>query len=259
MTAEFMANEQAMDGFKEQAAKFAGNYEQFLQTREVKRSDVPVWMTLTYCIWDIMRRDFQTAQAQVNPLDQADILSSGMDDPDFEDRSASYREILKTYIWREGNTTRRQRSTFGNLCQSIINRVMEESDILLITCNNAGADVTKRFNPTVIVCDEAGQSTMAPLAIPCISGPAGKRCFLLVVRTSLSRPCLVLKHVKNPSMSLLDAKQYPKHLLDIQYRMTLAIALWASLYFYDGRLVNDPSVCTDNPNRVAMCEVSAIY
>ena len=169
------------------------------------------------------------------------------------DKSFEYREALKKFISVDGRLHRAERERFLVLWGQMMSRVFARVDCVFATCNNAGSDLIKLgFNPKVLFCDEAGQVTMASLAIILTSFTNWLAVILFGDPRQL-RPYSIAgtfnefrENSKVSSLGLLDVKNSHIIRLTVQYRMAPAIASWAAKYFYNSNLTNHPKAEADN-------------
>lgn len=145
----------------------------------------------------------------------------------------------------------------------LLMRVFQESDLVFVTCNNAGSEIVSAgFDPGYIVIDEAGQLTMAGLAnvfksflnwlaATIFGDPNQLRPFIPSGKYNEFLP-----NAETSVLELLAEKDYPMLRLILQYRMAPAISQWVSTFFYKGLLQNHPSVLVDNIYRRAAREIS---
>ena len=81
------------------------------------------------------------------------------------DKSLKYRASVEKYIGKNGDVSKQDKLTFQTLRMPIVIRVMKETHVLFMTCNNAGSDMVQiGFSPSFINIDEAGQLTLAAFA-----------------------------------------------------------------------------------------------
>ena len=171
-------------------------------------------------------------------------------------KSSSYLSHLRHYAKQHGALKRDERKKFRQLREDIIERVLKETDILLVTCSTAGSEmVANCFQASIVLMDEAGQATMAAMAVPLSTQTRWKALFAIGDTRQLQSTVLSVQAIEvkaNAKMSPLGlwlAKGVKYLVLGEQYRMAPAISKFPSRYFYGGALINSLPVLQDNIRR----------
>ena len=155
-----------------------------------------------------------------------------------------------------GALPRPAKKLFEKEWQNLAVRVIQDTDIMFTTCNNAGSElVPMGFRPSTIFVDEAGQLTMPAFANVLTSFERWLAVNIFGDPKQLPPHAKSMKcneFAPNYTMSvleLLETKGYPIRRLNIQYRMAPAISQWTAKFFYKGLLNNHTSVLVDNEYR----------
>lgn len=215
---------------------------------------------------NINKKEELTALGQ-DKLDDAEIAARLKDgrikNQDQRDQSLEYRKLLDEYVDADGDISRAKKEHFETLRLQVVLRVLNETNIVFTTCNNAGSEIMKLgFDPTALFIDETGQLTMAGLAEVLTSFEHWIMAQLFGDPKQLPPfrlSGLANEFLKNAEMSvlaLLEEKGYPVLRLTLQYRMAPAISQWVASYFYRGLLQNHPSTLVDNEYRRVAREIS---
>ena len=213
------------------------------------------------------RTEAALAALGMDKLDEAEIAARQHDGriPSLEmrDKSFKYRSKLRRYRSRKGKLTREQKNEFTELRKDVVIRVFQETDVVFVTCNNAGSElVALGFSPKTIWIDETGQLTMAALAnvltsftswlvVTLFGDPNQLLPFVLAGRMNEFMANALLS-----VLALLEEKGYPVIRLIQQYRMAPAIVQWVAKFFYKGQLTNHASVLKDNKYREIARDIS---
>lgn len=233
-------------------------YRLFQASRRLKNSNVPVGMTMSYRIWELMQEDrlaaeeqYEALKATYSPHRWADLINGpGISVNDYNP-SHNYKEILDLYVEKDGKLSGHDKKTFYTLRWEMLTRVLRETQIIFTTCNTAGGPLlaTGAFQPTIICCDDAAQATCPGLFVSMTSFTKWEGVFLFGDETQLQPIQLAAsanEFVENSKLSafrLLMLKDFPQVVrLYKQYRMAGAIAYFPGRQFYDGELRNDSTV-----------------
>ena len=262
----------ATKAFK-QYYKYNEVYKAVLNWDSMKRSNVPVGMTLDYRIWEISATDlqdaeidYQKARSEMSEEEFGKKLSSDEISVALFDKSHKYRECIANYVAKEGKITYKERLALQDAVDVMTERVLKETHFLFTTASNCGGeslDKSISFEPTVIFCDEAGQISIPSLCVPLKTFNKWEGLFLFGDVQQLE-PTLLSgrfnEFVANGKMSpltLLATKGFENHLLDTQFRIAPAISAFPRTQFYDDRgLKDDVSVQTDNEVRQIIHEIT---
>jgi hypothetical protein len=181
------------------------------------------------------------------------------------DASFEYTTALDNYIKLKGKVDRDSKKRFASLWSNQMIRVFKRIDCLFTTCNNAGSGMLKLgFRPEVLACDEAGQVTMASLAVVLTSFTDWLAIMLFGDPKQLLPYSVagMFNEFRNnsrvSSLGMLDEKNYHVLRLDVVYRVAPTIMQWVSKYFYSDLLRNHVSLTVDDnhPARAAGRKVS---
>lgn len=249
------------------------DYEQAISargpSRQDIRSDLPAEMTLKWRVQDLMHRDQVEAQEQFDSeLDR--LRKNGVTQPDLDgriadgtiasvgerDKSFEYRKHLDEFAKAHGSIHHTERTKFETLRMSMVARILEETDILFVTFNNAGGDILKSgFAPTVALFDEVGQATLPAVLVPLTQFPSIQGLFWFGDPTQLEPTILSMtanEVAQNSKMSPLEMvttrEDCPVIILNTQYRMCPTISSVVSRFYPDG-IVDSDEVKQDNETR----------
>ena len=144
-----------------------------------RNQNVPLACTFSYQIWELMRNDSLNAHASYErelvelrlQYEGGELLERVADlDSDFShDRNSSRRfhEFQADYIKHKGHPPPASKDEFRRLTKELAKRVIANASTLVTTYNNAGGEIAQLgFDPTLLWCDEAGQSTLPNFLIP---------------------------------------------------------------------------------------------
>lgn len=221
-------------------------FEQIQKNAARRKPSCPTAMTLDYRIWEIVQRDklnagefYQEILAKTDPSEHHTVNIDGFD------RSAAYRAAMANYLTKGGHITNAEKKQFEKESDRMYSRVLSETKIPFTTTSNAGGSRVSNqddFQPTVIICDEAGQVTIPGLAVPLTTFNQWEGLFLFGDIQQLEPTILssafneFSEQAKYSPLLLLYLKRFPMMLLDLQYRMSPAIAQFVSEQFYEGKL-----------------------
>ena len=239
-------------------------YQALQRDRRLKRSNVPVGMTLDYRIWELTEADqveaarqYEEARTNLGSEEFERRLAAGTISLRMFDRSAAYRALVARYIQKNGHLSKEDRLQFQNASDDMVTRVLADTSILFTTCINAGGKLLEdghSFKPTVIFCDEAGQVNVASLCVPLTTFHDWEGLYLFGDIRQL-RPTVLsvtrnefIENAQISPLALLTSKGFPPLFLDTQYRMSPAISNFPNHQFYDGMLKNHPKAGLDDAN-----------
>lgn len=266
IVSEFAIREKAMATFLQKYEDVDEAYKALKKVDTLRKSIVPVAMTLDYRIWEIVDKSKREAEAEykkareaMGPEEFSKRFEAGEISVDHFDKCAGYRTYMANYMTKRGKLTRTERSALEDEHDRLVSQVLKETDILFATCSNAGGELLtmdKSFSPTMIFCDEAGQVSIPELCVPLTTFTNWEGLVLV-------GDCLQLKptikssafneFIRNAGLSplaLLQGKGFPSILLDEQYRMAPALSAFPRAQFYDGNGLKDSQkVMVDNDVR----------
>ncbi|KAL8789420.1 MAG: hypothetical protein Q9213_001177 [Squamulea squamosa] len=229
-------------------------------------STVPFDMTLGGRIRALMIRDRLKAEAE-EAADCASTPSNQHQDikPAKErNPSAEYADYYLAFVEQVDRLSATARTRFIELRDHMEARVYAETDMLFSSLNNIGSQDFEGlgFKPTVIVVDEAGQASMAALAVPLTQFSTWEALILAGDHKQL-RPTVLAKNYSEvaettciPPLETLIKFKVDSIFLDQQYRMAPAIVHFPSKQFYGGQLRTHPSAMQDNNVRQRIRYVS---
>ena len=179
------------------------------------------------------------------------------------DQALECWKLLNEYVDKDGDVSRATLHKFEDERLEVVARVFWETDVLFITCNNAGSEIVKTcYDPKVGHIDETGQLTMAGIANVLTSFPNMEGLTIwgdpnqLLPFNSNRNANEFSENAELSVLALLEEKNYPIFRLDLQYRMAPAIVEWPAKFFYKGLLKNHPSVLVDTEYRKAARDIS---
>ncbi|KAL9023587.1 MAG: hypothetical protein Q9180_008177, partial [Flavoplaca navasiana] len=232
-------------------------------------SAVPFAMTKGGHIRALMIRDRLEAEAaeaeeksKTAPDQHEDIVSA-------EDRNVSgeYAKFYAEFADNGGVLSAAASDKFVELRGVMERRVFSECDMLFATLNNIGSDDFEAlgFKPTLIIVDEAGQGSVAALAIPLTKFSTWEAVVVAgdhkqLRPLSISRDESEVKDttIISPLEKLISFKA-DLVFLNPQYRMCPAIVDFPSRRFYDGELRTHDSARKDNATRQLVRLVASKY
>ncbi len=269
IVSEFATREKIMAILLESYKDVNEAYQAVKKVDTLRKSNVPVAMTLDYRIWEIVDKSKREAEAEYEKAEEAlgsqefsKRYRAGEISVDHFDKCARYRTYMSNYMEKRGKLTRTERSALEDEHDRLVSQVLKETDILFTICSNTGDELLTRhdsFLPTMIFCDEAGQVSIAELCVPLTTFTKWEG--LVLVGDSLQfGPTIMSKasnefieNAKLSPLSLLQGKGFPCILLDEQYRMAPALSAFPRAQFYDEKGLKDSQkVRADNNVRAAI-------
>ncbi|KAI9875720.1 MAG: hypothetical protein M1830_008075 [Pleopsidium flavum] len=225
----------------------------------------PRGMSMAYRIWQMTTEDlrvFLEEEYDDTAMNRAIARADGTAPPR-TDPSMKFRSLMQRYNANDSSLRREEYGQFKDEYDIQVRRVLEDTDVLLTTCNNSGSKtVSEVFKPSVLIIDEAGQATVPTTAVPMAFYEDWLAVYLVGDQKQL-QPVVTSRasnefaeNLQLSYFSLLLAKQVDSIILDKQYRMCEQISLFPAAYFYDGHLHDASIVKEDNPIRQAMRRVS---
>ena len=262
--------------------------EAWQKTQTKRHSDVPNAATLAHRVWLMTHNDFEDAHNQFEDIKAAytsnklsdEQLAKARNDPNISqeeiqgwahdiitpeafdlmvkngqlpteeslDRSYNYKRLARLYVQQEGKIAPEDYKEFAGERSLQMIRILQETDVLFITCNSCGQGLINEFKAEFAVCDEGGQIKPADLATVLANLPTVIACIIL------GDPHQLLPYFssrfanefrENASLSvlgLLQMKNYPIIHIDEQYRSAPEIVQWVNHYVYGGMIRNHSSV-----------------
>ena len=272
LASDYAARENQMKPLMAKYKNVADVYAALEEDPSFKSSNVFLGMALDYRIWELTQEDkleaarlYAEARAELSDKDFDDQFAAGKVSQDQFDKSFLYRASNAHYVRNSGKITGKERKQFEEESDRMIKRVLADTNILFVTCSNAGGTLLedgKNFNPSVIVADETGQIGLARLCVPLTTFTDWEGLFLFGDVCQLEPTVLsgqfneFILNARISPLALLFMKQFPRLLLDTQYRMCPAISAFPNQQFYHGELKNHPSALKDNETRAKMRKLS---
>lgn len=271
IVAELDENAEAMQKFYDQLENHQEAVEQIRANASTEKStNVPLEMTLGYCIYDRIRRDEEEARvryekklSELGDEVQRSQFRSEKSLDDFDD-SLSYRECIQLFVIRNGSLSSEENDHFDAVRERMIGRVLKDMDVVFTTCNNSGNPViADRFEPDINCIDEAGQLTLPAFCVPLTAYKTWKGLLIfgdvnqlkpLILSTGLNE---FVSNAKLSAMALLLGKGFPRTVLNMQYRSDPEIIKFPAEQFYaPGELINHPSTFNNHPTKDMVRAVS---
>ena len=182
------------------------------------------------------------------------------------DESRKYKQAVTNYIRKDGKVGKAERTAIENESDRMLGRVLADMNIVFTTASNCGGELLggpNSFEPTVIVCDEAGHISIPSLCVPLTTFTKWEGLFLfgdvqqLKPSASSGQFNEFVHDAKVSPLALLAMKGVQPILLNEQYRMSPACSAFPRMEFYDGEGLKDSvEVKRDNAIRKAVREVS---
>ena len=173
---------------------------------------------------------------------------------------------MANYVGRDGRVSRADKDTLEAESDRMVKRVFSNMNIVFATASNCGGGLLggeDSFEPTVIVCDEAGQISIASLCVPLTTFTKWEGLILIGDIQQLKPPSFsgqfneFAADAKVSPLALLAMKGVEPYLLDEQYRRAPACSAFPRTQFYDDKGLKDSDlVKRDNVVRKAVREVS---
>lgn len=137
--------------------------------REGKKHNFPQGMSMAYRMLEMVQadekasHDFELENTAINrAVARADATSSAAYDP-----SMKYRNLINLENGKNGELSGQERDQLKHEYEAQVVRVLQDTDILIATCNNSGSDIVRdNFRPSVLIVDEADQSTLPATLVP---------------------------------------------------------------------------------------------
>jgi predicted DNA helicase len=132
----------------------------------------------------------------------------------------------------------------------MINKIIEESDVILATNSSAALESIARTKFDVAIIDEASQATIPSILIPI----AKAHRFILAGDHKQLPPTIISQKAGELEKTLFEAliRKYPQksQLLNVQYRMNRLLMKFPNSEFYNNSLKSDSSVDKININDI---------
>ena len=132
----------------------------------------------------------------------------------------------------------------------MINKIIEESDVILATNSSSALESIARTKFDVTIIDEASQATIPSILIPI----AKAHRFILAGDHKQLPPTIISQKAGELEKTLFEAliKKYPQksQLLNVQYRMNKLLMKFPNAEFYNNSLKSDSSVDKININDI---------
>lgn len=131
------------------------------------------------------------------------------------------------------------------------NQILKTAQIVCCTCSGAASGVMERCTFTGVLIDEAAQATEPVTIIPIVRG--GVKLVALVGDHKQLPPTVVSRTAESLGLGVslfdrLTQRGVATHMLNVQYRMHVAIATYPSEAFYEGQLATGvPGVSREAP------------
>jgi hypothetical protein len=186
------------------------------------------------------------------------------------DAARKYGEAINTMRTVSANTRSKTKKTqlreakkvFAEVDQYWTKVFLEKVHVVFCTNNSSCHDaLMEYFKPTVIISDEAGQSTPPDSMTPWAANKESARRLVLGGDFKQLRPVVISRgrneviHVSSDSLFERIYKSKEKRAETVmfrqQYRMAPELSRFVSKYVYDGELLDAPNVLADNPIRRA--------
>ena len=269
IVSEFATREKDMARYLHRYDDVNEAYKALKKVDTLRKSNVPVTMTLDYRIWEIVDRSKREAEAayekardEMGPVEFSRRYEAGEISVDQFDNCARYRICMSNYMRKKGKLTRTERMAFEAEHDRLVSQVLRETNILSTTCSNAGGELLTRddsFSPTMLFCDEAGQVSIAELCVPLTTFTKWEGLVLVGDSVRLE-PTITssalnefLENARLSPLALLQGKDFPSILLDEQYRMAPALSAFPRAQFYErSGLKDSQKVMVDNNVREAI-------
>ena len=241
---ENMVPEDEYDAFKAKRAEYMDAYDAMLSMRGGRAHDFPMDCSLEYHINRILKEDEEKVSAKDKELARKDINYTPSEPAKYRTESAEYRQKLDVYVANKGSMPRRDLDEFFLLRKDMETRVLKEMDMVFCTANYSAVLGGRGFKPDVIHFDEIGQSSIATFFVPLTTFTSWKAVYVYGDAQQLQPIILsnqfneVLENSKLSPLKLLQVKGSDYVFLNIQYRMTPALAKFPSERFYAGKLLN---------------------
>lgn len=241
--------------------------------------DLPAEMTLNWRITDLMHRDDQDAQVAYDEQ-LAGLRKDGLGQPDIEkkisdgeiesassnSKSGKYRTLLQAFLDNDGHLGKEENKAFKRCRKEMASRILEETDIFLVTFNNAGSEIALGgFEATAAVFEEVAQGTLPAVLVPTTSFLKVQGIWWFGDVEQLKPTVLdmetseVAGNSKISPLEMAVGKQgAPVRALEIQYRMCPTIATLVGR-FYNNQIVTHTSAVADNPTREKVRQVIGQY
>ena len=240
---------------------------------EMKRSNVPLGMTFDHHAWNITQADekeavrrFQEAKANFPEEEFERQVRDDEISVAIFDESRQYKHAMANYVGKDGKVGNVERTALENESDHIVRRVLADMNIVFATASNCGGELlggANSFEPTVIVCDAAGQISIASLCVPLTTFTKWEGLFLFGDVQQLKPSAFsgqyneFVHDAKVSPLALLAMKGVQPILLKEQYRMAPACSAFPRMEFYDDKGLKDSAeVKIDNAIRKAVREVS---
>lgn len=264
--AEAHSQEEALN-FEDEFLSYQNVYSAIQSTKKVgiKASKIAFRDTMGGHISRIMRADQEEAEASFKEAQDAapegTIISPTANE---RNRSYAYGRVHHAWIENQGNVGNDLKKQFFILRAEMEKRVFSQLDCLFTTCNNAGTQDWEAlgFLPTVLIIDEAGQSSLPTSLVPLtafnhytttIFAGDWRQLVPTILAKKISE---VWKSSCVSPLERLEKNKVPTQFLTQQYRMAESIARFVSDFIYGGRLSTHPDAQIDNRTREIVRQVA---
>ncbi|PJF19418.1 hypothetical protein PSACC_00811 [Paramicrosporidium saccamoebae] len=162
---------------------------------------------------------------------------------------------LKTLLWEARENVRKNTKFLDDTRSNLRKKILGDAQIVCCTLSSSGHDILSRIDFDYLIIDEACQAVELSCLVPlqhncrqCIL-VGGIRKLLLIILDPNQLPPTVISQMAGvfsyeQSLFVRLQKQCPESvlLLDTQYRMHPEISRFPNSYFYQGHLVDGPSM-----------------
>ena len=239
-----------------------------------RSQNVPLACTLSYHIWELMREDslrahanYERELAKLKSQYQGTELLRHVADLDSKfshdrDRLRRFQDFQKDYRKHKGQLPQASKDEFRRFTEEMAKRVIANASILVTTANNAGGEVAELgFDPTLLWCDEAGQSTMPNFSVPLT---VFKNWQAVIVMGDKQRESTihsqgfneVYQNAKFSVLAHLLYKGHPHFELVEQYRMDPDVSEFPNKFWYEGSIENGPNTMVKDETKDIMRAMS---
>ncbi len=166
-------------------------------------------------------------------------------------RGISAEKMKSMAQWIDYNQEIDERhSDIKRIENKMINKIIEESDVILATNSSSALESIARTKFDVAIIDEASQATIPSILIPI----AKAHRFILAGDHKQLPPTIISQKAGELEKTLFEAliKKYPQksQLLNVQYRMNKLLMKFPNAEFYNNSLKSDSSVDKININDI---------
>ena len=157
-------------------------------------------------------------------------------------RGVKPRDVISMAKWLEMNEiVNKLKEEIQELENEAIEKVINESDVVLATNSTSGIDFMEKFTFDVLVVDEASQATEPSCLIPLVRSKK-----LVMSGDHRQLPPTIVSEKAKPVLSFTLFERLSKvvepYMLRIQYRMNEKLVEFPNRMFYQGKLITHESV-----------------